>query len=137
MATTAPIAPPMTRPPTISHGETTPGVAMVTPIATTMPTTPKKLPWRDVTGERKPAQRHDEADGRDQIAVGGQFLGDHPLYFPARYFLTGFFLNIDSMRCVTMKPPKMLTAASADGDGAEQLRGTQALQAGRRAARRR
>ena len=50
-ATTAPIAPPMTRPPTISQGETTPGVAMVTPIATTMPTTPNRLPWREVTGE--------------------------------------------------------------------------------------
>ena len=64
-------------------------------------------------GRAQPAQRHDEADGGDQIAVGGEFLGDHPCR-PAAYFLTGcFFLNIDSMRCVTMKPPKMLTAASA------------------------
>ena len=54
MATTVPIAPPTKRPPTISHGETTPGVAMVTPIATTMPMTPYRLPWRDVTGDESP-----------------------------------------------------------------------------------
>src|SRR5205814_2019750 len=61
-------------------------------------------------GRRKPAQRHDEADGGDQITVGGQFLGHGRL----AYFFTGiFFLNIDSMRCVTMKPPKMLTAGCA------------------------
>ena len=66
----------------ISQGETTPGVAMVTPIAITMPTMPKRLPWREVTGEDRPAQRHDEADGGDQIAEGGQFLGHHRLCSP-------------------------------------------------------
>src|SRR6185312_9025600 len=61
-------------------------------------------------GRAEPAQRHDETDGRDQIAVGGQFMGDHCSRLA--YFLTGcFFLNIDSIRCVTMNPPKMLTAA--------------------------
>ena len=40
MATTAPIAPPMTRPPMISQGATTPGEATVTPIAITMPMMP-------------------------------------------------------------------------------------------------
>ena len=53
-ATTAPTAPPTNSPPMISHGETTPGVATVTPIATTMPTMPNRLPWREVTGEESP-----------------------------------------------------------------------------------
>ncbi len=37
-ATSVPIAPPITSPPMISQGETTPGVAIVTPIAITAPT---------------------------------------------------------------------------------------------------
>ncbi len=40
IATKVPIAPPMIRPATISQGETTPGVATVTPMAITMPTMP-------------------------------------------------------------------------------------------------
>ena len=53
-ATIVPTAPPITSPPTISHGETTPGVVTVTPIATSMPTTPNALPWREVSGELRP-----------------------------------------------------------------------------------
>ena len=53
-ATTVPTAPPITRPPTISQGETTPGVVTVTPIATSMPTMPNTLPWREVSGELRP-----------------------------------------------------------------------------------
>src|SRR5205823_1063604 len=50
------------------------------------------------------AQRHDEADRGNQIEDGRQTLA-HRL---PRY---RFFRNIWSMRWVTMKPPKMLTAA--------------------------
>jgi hypothetical protein len=53
-ATTVPTAPPISRPPTISQGETTPGVATVTPMAITMPTMPNRLPCRDVSGELSP-----------------------------------------------------------------------------------
>src|SRR5215472_1448169 len=54
---------------------------------------------------RQAAQRHDEADRRDQIKEGGETLAHRgPRY--------RFLWNICSMRWVTMKPPKMLTAAS-------------------------
>ena len=53
-ATTVPMAPPIRSPITISQGDSTPGVATVTPIATTMPTMPKRLPPRAVTGELRP-----------------------------------------------------------------------------------
>src|SRR5215472_2905702 len=54
---------------------------------------------------RQATQRHDEADRRDQIEKGGEALAHRG----ARY---RFLWNICSMRWVTMKPPKMLTAAS-------------------------
>ena len=40
MATTEPMAPPITRPRMISQGDSTPGEATVTPMATTMPAMP-------------------------------------------------------------------------------------------------
>ena len=57
-------------------------------------------------------------DGGDQDSEGGQAVAD--IAPVANYFFTGvLFLNIDSMRCVTMKPPKILTAAQRHGDEAE------------------
>src|SRR5262249_21364722 len=53
------------------------------------------------------AQRHDEADGRDQVEKRREALAHRGP--GVRYFLRW---NICSIRCVTMKPPKMLTAAS-------------------------
>ena len=50
---------------------------------------------------RQAAQRQDEQDGGDEVSEGRQ-AGGH------RYC---FFLNIESMRCVTMKPPKIFTDA--------------------------
>src|SRR6185295_8813482 len=67
----------------------------------------------------KPAQRHDEADRGDEVRERrGVGIEDHGAYaFPAICLAaplagTPFFLNMASMRWVTMKPPKMLTAAS-------------------------
>src|SRR5260370_1379007 len=50
------------------------------------------------------AQRQDETDRGDQVEEGGQVLAHRgPRY--------RFFWNICSMRWVTIKPPKILTAA--------------------------
>ena len=43
--------------------------------ATAMPIMPNRLPWRDVTGRRQPAQRQDEQDGGDQIGERGEAGG--------------------------------------------------------------
>src|SRR5260370_8189410 len=51
------------------------------------------------------AQRQDETDRGDQVEEGGQVLAHRgPRY--------RFFWNICSMRWVTIKPPKMFTAAN-------------------------
>jgi len=53
---------------------------------------------------RQPAQRQDEQDRRREIEKGGER--------PAHGFAFSFLRNLLSMRCVTTKPPKMLTEAS-------------------------
>src|SRR5690606_32845671 len=54
---------------------------------------------------RQPPQRQDEADGGDEVEQRREISVHNR---PPPYF---FFLNMDSMRCVTMKPPKMFTEA--------------------------
>ena len=54
---------------------------------------------------RQAAQRQDEQDRGDEIGERGQGWRTSPAPHC-------FFLNIDSIRCVTRKPPKMFTLAS-------------------------
>ncbi len=75
-----------------------------------------------MTGEDSPRNARMKQTPAIEIGEGGQFLGSCR---SGRYFLTGFFLNIASMRWVTMKPPKMFTDARDHGDKAENLRGAQ------------
>ncbi len=56
--------------------------------------------------------------------------------FPVRLSVC-FFLNIASMRWVTMKPPKMLTEASDHGEEAHDLAEAEVAPARPRSARRR
>ena len=62
---------------------------------------------------REPAQRQDEEDAGDQIGQRGE-IGAHDFFC--------FLWNMASMRCVTIKPPKILTEAKAERDEAERAR---------------
>ena len=103
----------------------------VVAMAIAMPAMPNTVAGRERHGRGQPAQRQDEADGGDEIGEGCQigFIACASAYF--------FFLNICSMRWVTMKPPKMLTEASATARNPMALGEVEQRRARRRSGRRR
>src|ERR1019366_476678 len=73
-------------------------------MATAMPIMPNRLPDRDVTGDDNPRNARMNRTAATRYASEVRLADISAAYC--------FRLNIDSMRCVTTNPPKILTEAS-------------------------